>query len=394
MSTILDGRAPGIATCLPARRDPGKGRVSAIAALVLLGAWHAAPLQAAMRKPATPATPAVADFQRLSGARGANCTAPSAAAFSGLGAASLRRCAWSEHVEMLYWDRLPDSAPNLPLACLPPPAAAWHQLGAATGTGAAIPAWNASWTGHALLGEGTGAGKGAGKGAGTGVGTGVQHAGALWRRADGHWSAVLWRWRPSARPDTRAWQARQWSRVTAAVQSIGSAGPAQPAPSPLLAAWLDATRGKPRVLAGDAGRWSSAQACLDIRTAGIGQAQMHLPYSRDDARLEQRSAMQVQLARRFPAAEWLRPFTLIEPGRPGARTGAKFYALWKEGKILNGQIWITLPDDGGIVRARMSTAVPANGKSGAGAEELVHARALQLERELAALAHAWELRYE
>ncbi|UVW27162.1 hypothetical protein [Massilia sp. H6] len=392
MITILDGRAPGIATRSPARRDPGKGKVAAIAALVLLGAWHAAPLQAAARKPATLATPAVADFQRLSGTRGAraaNCTAPPATAFSGLGAASLRRCAWSGHVEMLYWDRLPDSAPNLPLACLPPAAAAWHQLGAGTGLGAAIPAWYAGWTGQALLGQGAGAGKG------------WQHAGALWRRADGQWSAVLWRWRPSARPDTRAWQARQWSRVRAAVQAIGSASPAQPAASPLLAAWLDATRGQPRVLAGDAGRWSDAQVCLDIRTAGIGQAQVHLPYSRDDARLEQRSAMQVQLARRFPEAQWLRPFSLIEPGTPGARTGAKFFAVWKKDATLNGQVWITLRDDdgGGIVRARLSTAVPADrppegALADPRADELVRARALLLERELKALAHAWELRHE
>jgi hypothetical protein len=97
--------------------------------------------------------------------------------------------------------------------------------------------------------------------------------------------------------------------------------------------------------------------------------------------------MQVQLARRYPDAEWLQPFTLLDPARPGERTGAKFIAIWKEGRSVTGQLWIPLRDNAGIVRARIVsdlTPAPSDAKQ----------RAAVIEGELTALAHAWEVRHE
>lgn len=375
MSDILDDRATRIVTFpfpLPIRRKSRAATCPGLPLLVaLLCAWLAPQAQAAARKPARPALPPAADFERLSGSRAAACAAPGTgpadAALAAMGEPILRRCAWSQHLEMRYWQTLPDAGNT----CLPAAATAWHRLGA--GAGATPPPWNATWTGQAMFMHDKDR----------------QQAGAVWRRADGQWSAVLWRWQPSTRLATRNWQAGQWNTVVEAMKAIGAGSPAT-TPSPLLAAWQDASKGKPRLLAGDAARWASFGACLTLRTARIGQSQLHLPYSRDDARLEQRSAMQVQLARRYPEAEWLRPFALLDPATPGARSGAKFFAVWKEGTAVQGQLWITLRDEAGIVRARIGSELPAASQSGAP----VKARVALVERELAALAHAWEARHE
>lgn len=348
------------------RFSPHRGLAPMLAAALALGTLHAPQATAASRKPALPAA---ADFTRLSGARAGKCAAPVEAGLAAMGAPTLRHCAWSQHLEMLYWQDV-SASPN---TCLPAPAIAWHRLGA--GVGAVLRPWNAAWNGQSLLVQ-------------TG---GMVQAGMVWRQQGGQWSVVLWRWRPSDRIPTRNWQAGHWKNVAEAVRAIDAANPA-PNRTPLMTAWLDATNGKPRLLAADSWRWVSEAACLDLRTASLGQAQMHLPHSRDDARLEQRSAMQVLLARRFPAAEWLRNFSLIEPAISGDRTGAKFLAVWREGATVSGQLWMPLRDDGGIVRARISSELPAAG--GAALQEAAKARAALLERELARLAHAWEARHE
>jgi hypothetical protein len=67
----------------------------------------------------------------------------------------------------------------------------------------------------------------------------------------------------------------------------------------------------------------------------------------------------VLLARRFPEAEWLRPFTLIEPAIAGDRTGAKFLAVWKLDTAIHGQLWMPLRGAAGIVRARISSELAA-----------------------------------
>lgn len=347
---------------MPRRRSPAP----ILAGLLALGALQAPQAAAAERKPALPP---VADFRQLSGSHPGTCAAPLEPALAAIGAPSVRHCAWSQRIEMLYWQDIPAN----PNTCLPAPAIAWHRLGA--GVGAVLRPWSATWSGQSLLVQ-------------TG---GMVQAGKVWRQDNGQWSVVLWRWRPSERPPTRRWQAGQWKNVAEAVRAVDAANPAPPRTA-LMTAWLDATNGKPRLLAGEIWRWVSDGACLDMRSASLGQAQMQLPYSRDDARLEQRSAMQVLLARRFPTAEWLRNFSLIEPAISGDRTGAKFLAVWREGASVAGQLWIPLRDKGGTVRARISSELPA--ANGAALQEAARARAVLTERELGALAHAWEARHE
>jgi hypothetical protein len=316
------------------------------------------------------ALPTIADFERMSGSRARDCGAvPPEARVAAMGEPGLRHCAWSQRVEMLYWPEVPHAAG----ACLPPPAIAWHRLASLIQPDPEP--WNTAWTGRALAGGADA----------------LQQAVAVWPGTDGAWSAVLWRWQPSPKADTRNWQQARWNRVLGAARALGLGSPAAQA-SPLLDAWLASAKGKPRVVDKDSWRWVSDNTCISMQTAGISQAQLHLPYSRDDARLEQRSAMQVQLARRFPTAEWLLPFTLLDPALPGTRTGAKFIAVWKEGAAVKGQLWIPLRDGGGIVRARVSTALAS--KDTGPAQEQARQRAQLLARELTALAHAWEARHE
>jgi len=347
-------------------RPAARPFLTALVLLGLLAGIGIAPRAAAARTPQAAPLPPVADFSGLSGSHPSSCSGPIDPALRGLGAPSTRRCAWSQRVEMLYWENVP----NAGNACLPAPGLGWHRLG--SGMRAPIAPWSAAWTAQGVLSQQGG----------------VEQAGALWRRADGQWSAVLWRWLPSDKTDTRNWQLGHWKDVTQAVRQLAADAKAPPS-SPLLAAWDDASTGKPRLREPDAARWIANGACLALQTAGIGQARLHLPYSRDDVRQEQRSAMQVQLARRYPNADWLQPFALVEAAAPGARSGSKFSAVWREGAVLNGQLWITLPGEGGIVRARISSQLAA-----ARSDEAAKERAALLQRELTALAHAWENRHE
>jgi hypothetical protein len=119
---------------------------------------------------------------------------------------------------------------------------------------------------------------------------------------------------------------------------------------------------------------------------------LNLPYVLDDSRMEQRAAMQLQLARRYPKATWLTPFSLV-PRPPNVRSGAKYYALWQEDGVVKGQLWIPTKDQGSLLRARITTSLPG-APAGARDPQLISRVRQVVQRELAALAARWTYEHE
>jgi hypothetical protein len=160
----------------------------------------------------------------------------------------------------------------------------------------------------------------------------------------------------------------------------------------LQAAWEKNLGSRAGEVGGEFWRWKADGLCLRTDPVEPGQQLFHIPYSAQDSRLEQRSAMQLQLARRYPKAEWLTPFRLI-PAPAQARSGAKFEAVWIENAELKGQLWIPTRGEGPVVRLRVNTSLPA--QPGGQPNPAVVARASQtVERELAALANRWAAEHE
>ena len=145
-------------------------------------------------------------------------------------------------------------------------------------------------------------------------------------------------------------------------------------------------------VANQALQWHADGQCLRVEALGLGKQITQLPYAADDSRLEQRAAMQLQLARRYRKALWFTPFSLV-PTAPQARGGAKFHAVWLENTTLKGQLWIPTKGNGPLLRLRITTALPV---AGAGqSDSLSTVRATQvLQRELVSLASRWALEYE
>lgn len=209
----------------------------------------------------------------------------------------------------------------------------------------------------------------------------------------GQWNVTEWRWSPSTRAATRAWQQGRWNALAARAGQFsqppqaGGAGEAR-----MLEQVLEANLGaRPAERTGDALKWQSDGLCLQA-IAAPGPQQLQLPYSADDSRREQRAAMQVQLARRYPKATWLSPFNLVPTPRH-ARGGAKFFAVWLEGSTVKGQLWVPIKGDGPLVRVRISTGLPAS-PADISNNPAIALRKQVVEREVMALAARWASAYE
>ena len=217
----------------------------------------------------------------------------------------------------------------------------------------------------------------------------------LRRLTNGEWSGTEWRWTPSLRAATRHWQEGRWKLLAErAAQLRGpSEAPQGPVETRMLHGVLEANLGNRIGEIGSHGwQWLANGLCLNVDALGLGQQIMQLPYAVDDSRLEQRAAMQLQLARRYRKATWLTDFSLI-PAAPQARGGAKFYAIWIEQASLKGQLWIPTKGNGPLVRLRITTALPA--PAAEQPDPQVVARAAQvMQRELTGLASRWAAAYE
>jgi hypothetical protein len=238
----------------------------------------------------------------------------------------------------------------------------------ATAAPVASAAWHSAWTSQAIRDE---------------IGS-EQRIIIMERDGDGQWSAREWRWKPSERAATRRWQAARWALLVArAARHSYAVHDASP-----LWTVLEANLGRrPGEIAGGVLSWVSEAMCLQVDRAAPGPQQLQLSYTLDDSRQEQRAAMQLQLARRFPEATWLTPFSLV-PAPEQLRRGAKFYAIWLEGDVLSGQLWMPTRGDGPLQRLRISTKLAQPTPAGMGAGKRA------VERELLALAASWTQRHD
>lgn len=343
---------------------------SFLCALLLAAPWSPGARAASKaRRPVAAAIPDVAaNFAALAQQRPWRCPDQQAVGVPGTGwTGGLAQCAWQNRLRVRHWSGQ-GGAP--PARCVSAQAHwwAWARNG---GAPAASPAaWRAEWPGQSLVDD-----------------SGSEKRIVILRRQpDGAWSATEWRWNPSTRAATRVWQEGRWKQLAARAAQLRQApGAAQArALHAVLEANLGARAGE---VDGDAWRWKADGLCLTVDAGGLGPQQMQLPYSADDSRLEQRAAVQLQLARRFPKATWLSAFALV-PTAPHVRGGAKFYAIWTEGAQLMGQLWMTAKGDGPPVRLRITLALPmaAAGQPDPQALALAHQLA---RRELMGLATSW-----
>ncbi len=269
------------------------------------------------------------------------------------------QCAWSGRLQARHWE--------MPLAtgaaCVSPEARwwAWEQqrLGGAS-------AWRAGSAVRTLALSGTG-----------------QRSLAIIARTPDGWEAIEWRWTPAASEDTRKWEQAEWHALTALVAAREDTRMPVRTRDPVEAAWLRQLNGRPGEIGPAGWQWEANGLCLRMLPSVPPEAGLRLPYHREDARLEQRSAMQIQLARRFPDAVWLRPFGLVDV--PGA-DGASYRAVWTDKTNVIGQLWQPGQDGQAMLRLRIVTPLRTRDDSAAG-HAAAEAAGAVVARELDGMAH-------
>jgi hypothetical protein len=332
---------------------------------------------AARSRPAAGGDPA-SSFSTLAQQRPWICAEQQSAGLPRTGwTAGAAECAWQNRLRVRRWSGRGGVEQG---ACVSAQARwwAWARGPGPAAAGAPL-AWRTTWASQRVIDE---------RGA-------EQRIVILRRLPKDEWSVTEWRWNPSPRGATRRWQEGRWKLLLARAEQFGAAAEAAPGPAEaralrgVLESNLGARVGE---VGGQGWRWQGDGLCFRVDAAGLGQQLMQLPYAVDDSRLEQRAAMQLQLARRYPKATWLTGFTLV-PAAPHGRGGAKFYAMWIEGATLKGQLWIPTKGDGPSVRLRIVTELPAAPDGRAAAPALARAEPL-LRRELTGLASRWAVEHE
>jgi hypothetical protein len=359
------------------RRHARKSATPSLCIAVALAFTGLQSLQAHARPPAKAAPQALLDdFSNLATMRPRACPADMPAGIPAPGwRPDAAQCAWQGLLSLRRWQRPAEAAAG---SCTGSAAQWWAQARKAY-PGAAVPAlaWQDAWQSQVLAGESNG----------------VQRLALIARSLDGGWTFSEWTWRPSERAATRRWQEGRWKLLADAVARYRSAAPdtADSGAARLRQAWernLGARAGEVR---DGAWRWQAGAYCLSVEAAGASQGQVRLPYLIEDSRLEQRSAMQLQLARRYPEARWAKTFRPL-PGPAQATAGsAKYEAIWQQGDTVKGQLWIPTRNDGPVLRLRVGTRL-APGQ--AGAADGVAAAVAVVERELAGMAGQWEAGHE
>lgn len=284
------------------------------------------------------------------------------------------QCAWQGRLRMRSW-----SGPGgvRPGACVSAQAHWWTWSRA--GHAAPAAAWRSAWASQSSI-EDDGPEK---------------RIFVLRLLASGQWAATEWRWSPSPRAATRRWQEGRWNLLAARARQLRAV--AEPAQGPQEARMLRGVleshlANRVSEMGKESWQWQAGGLCLQVDAVGLGQQIMQLPYALDDSRTEQRAAMQLQLARRYPHAVWLTDFSLV-PVAARARGGAKFYALWTEQALLKGQLWIPTKNNGPLVRLRLTTALTVPAGTPPSSKAIIEAHQV-VRGELTALAARWASAYE
>lgn len=341
---------------------------------------HAAPTASSLRD-ATAAPPTfINDLSVLATVRPGRCPGDESIAAPDGWRVTTTECAWQGRLQMRQWRAAPVSGSAGAADCVSLPARWWNVLRQRWNVTARQTAWHRAWPSQLLQGS-----------------TPLQERVAIIERmAGGEWKATEWRWTPSPRAATRRWQQGRWRLLLDSAASRAQAtDPTVVAPDAvlLLRAWERMLSGRAAEVAADGWRWEQAGICMRMEVAGISQAQLHLPYSREESRLEQRAAMQLRLARTYPDATWLRPFRILPPADPrpgnpagGPPGGALYEALWLDARAVKGQLWMPEKISGAIHRARISVRLPT---PGARQDDPAVPRLTEMiEQELAALANS------
>lgn len=358
-------------------RDGVRAQASIASCSAVLTALLALPLAASEAKPAPKASAprAVLDLEQLAQQRPRKCPVPQAELGAPAGwQEDPAQCVWQGRLQMRRWQISAQSAAG---SCLGPAARWWSWQRQRSGIAAAAPgaAWRSAWKSQFLAGSAAG----------------ERARIAVLETGKGNILTVTeLTWAPSPRLATRAWQEGRWQLF---MQHAATLRPPEarddPADAaPLRRAWERNLNGRAGELAPDGWRWLSDGKCLRMQALAADDLPLPLPYAREDARLEQRAAMQIQLARRHPAATWLVPFRLLDatPGMP--RDGAKYAAIWTERTEVMGQLWIPEKNGDKTYRMRVDTSLPARYETPAGLAASAGATRV-IERELAGLALSW-----
>jgi hypothetical protein len=218
---------------------------------------------------------------------------------------------------------------------------------------------------------------------------------ALIASADGKsWTATEWRWSPSPRAATRSWQAARWKLLNDAVLALRQAAPpAMPAEpfAQVRLAWENSLKGRPGEIGKDRLFWKSHGQCMQMLAMPATSDQIPLPQAREDARLELRAAMRVQLARSYPDASWIMPFSLLDSGEGPPRVHARYISVWVDKGVVAGQLWIPSTIDTLRLRVLATPGVKTDSVAGKAAAAAIGSA---IEAELRAIESAWSALYE
>ncbi|CAH0179396.1 hypothetical protein SRABI118_01197 [Massilia sp. Bi118] len=281
-------------------------------------------------------------------------------------------CAWQNRLHIQRWSWRDGAAPS----CLSSQARWWHWAQAGLQPTVPRSVWDRRWTAQTLHMRAGGEER------------------LLILRRDGKdgWEATEWRWNPNPRPATRRWQEGRWKLLLEAASQpqFRSAAADSADAARMRPIWPRLLGTRPGEIGSQGLALESGGLCLQAGNPLPGQTKLHLSYSPNDSRLEQRAAMHLQLSRQYPEAKWLTQFKMLDMPA-NLPSGAKFLASWVEGGQVIGQLWMPLKGDATTVRLRVTTPLPphqGDGMAAAGKIKPV------VERELEAIAMQWAAAYE